>query len=255
MVAQLWKANPGLFTIKNLHGGRGHQDTSTNIGRAYFVFDKNNSIKSISKVEWLPIITGSSTIAAVVKAPLPPVLKPAQSTSVTVSELKIFSIIIDKNDPQLLSDKMMNMWNYSSNSLFLLDDENIVGRIGEIALHRQYPSMDWFNKDMELVGPADFNVNGNLTIDVKTIKVAKNNLLIKKKKYDSLSLADVFALALVEDIGSSFRVSFLGFISKEAAIAHIINYPPCYMPMIDSYKIDKRYLKLTINLDLVFRNV
>lgn len=253
IIEKLWKNNPKLFSVKNSHGGRGHQDTSENVGEAHFCFDKNSNISKISKIVWYPI---ASSVQA---DPIPvPVKAPVTSTArkAAVSDLSVFSVLISKTDPQLLADKMMALWQYNASSTDTLNDENIVGRLGELALHRKYSSFEWFNKDLERVGPSDFKITDrNLTLDIKTIKTIKNNLLLKKKKVDTLSLSDIFCLAVVEDIGADFRITFLGFISKEDALRHIVNYPPCYMQMLDSYKIDKRYLSQKLDLDVVFPTV
>lgn len=251
VIEKLWNSNPELFSVRDLHKGRGHQDTKVNVGKAHFTFNNTGSIEKITDVVWYPVAMKAQPTALATQ------LAPPPSTNGTpISTLEGFTVIISKNDPQLLADKMMTMWQYNPKSLALMNDENIVGRLGEIAMHRQYGSFEWFNKDIEQIGPTDFKIpDRNLTLDIKTIKTIKNNLLIKKKKVDTLSLADIFCLALVEDVGDSFRVSFLGYISKEATLKHIINYPPCYMAALDGYKVDKRYLSIILDLTTIFHTV
>jgi hypothetical protein len=243
-IEKIWNTNPDLFGIKDFHGNRGHQDTSISIGKAHFSFANNGAIKKITQIIWYPQAGLIATPTA------PPIVT---KTIKTQSKLNAFSVNIDKDDPILLGDKMLNLWKYNFKTTNILDNDQEVirGRLGEIGLHIKYDMLEWINKDMELVGHSDFRVPGsNLTLDVKTIMEIHNNLLLKKKKVDSNNLADIFALALVEDMGTFFRVTFLGYINKLDSLNYIAAYPPCYMKNLDSYKIDRRQLETSIVIDI-----
>jgi len=230
-IDNLYNDHKELFAKVKRADGRATLDTKSSVGQCMFYFNAEGSIKKISNIEWF-------------------VLEPQKAKP--LKELKAFSVLISKSDPLLLNDNVLSAWGYySNNTAPITNDEYgdlITGRIGEIVLHKKYLFLDWLNKDSERVNSFDFKTD-NLTIDVKTTRTRGNNLTIKEKKVKDNTLADIYAFAFVEDLGSEFNVTFLGFIAKEDALQLICNKKAYLKSDIGSYLIFKTDLKSSINID------
>lgn len=256
-VSKLWNSGQRdrFFDMKKHGSGsddsmRGTHDTLDPCGDIYIEWNSDNSIKDARVFHPSPdpipnpkakVVKLGKNVAAVA-APLSPT--PASS-------LITASFVFNKKDPILAEDELLKLFQYSPDTSItsLKSDpfKQVIGRLGEIGVHKLYPRLGWYNEKVDKILPFDFESSSGLTLDIKTIGNIDHNLLIEKKKVDGDKMADIFVLCAVLEAADTVEVKIMGFVTKENVVKYITHKPGCLM-MNSVYKIEKWYLVTEFDL-------